>query len=114
MFRKVSVYLTKTDQSPFLDSLRSRNTLDAKVVESILKIKDDDARNVRLLYELGRRASSQRSNFLNSLYLSLLDSCESSYYSSGVEHNFDAAKHVRRECKFNPDIHYTYLLYVNN
>ena len=100
VINKLAVEIKKIDIPTVLDCLRARTALDARVVESILKLTDDDQIETKLLREFSLRASVPSSNFLPSLYLSLLDSCESSYHTARVSFSYDAAKLIRNEGKF--------------
>ena len=100
VINKLAVEIKKIDIPTVLDCLRARTALDARIVESILKLTDDDQKETKLLREFSVRASSPSSKFLPSLYLSLLDSCESSYHTARVSFSYDAAKLIRNEGKF--------------
>lgn len=100
VFQKVGVRLQNTDYSIVLDSLRARDTLSQEVVNSILEGRENRERYLRLVEELHKRATIPSCDLLSSLFLSLLDSCESNYHSSQIENNFDAAKHVKKESKY--------------
>ena len=100
VINKLAVEIKKIDIPTVLDCLRARTALDARVVESILKLTDDDQIETKLLREFSLRASVPSSNFLPSLYLSLLDSCESSYHTARVSFSYDVAKLIRNEGKF--------------
>ena len=95
---KVAVSLKRVDESSILHFLQTRLALDNSVIQSILVIREDiDRRKAKFLEQLRIRASVPTSGFLNSLYLSLLDSCE----TSALEINFDVANDIRRQGKLH-------------
>ena len=101
MINVLAVQLKNIEIHTVLDCLRARAALDTCVVESILKLEDDEKKQIKLLREFSTRASSPNSNFIQSLYLSLLDSCESSYYTARVGFNYDVAKAIRNKSKYD-------------
>ena len=86
--------MNQVDESTVPGELRARCALDYSVLQSILAIREDiGRRKTRFLAELRVRAGVPDSGLLNSLYLSLLDSCE----TSALEINFDVANQIKRQ-----------------